>query len=81
MNILNTTLQDVKPCRLVEVYRRFGGIYYLHLQSRIVGQASSEQGDTSVNVYQTTRRHIIEDGPLHSHRSENLEPSLKNIRL
>jgi hypothetical protein len=30
---------DIMPCRPVKVTRRFGGIYRLHLQGRIVGQA------------------------------------------
>jgi hypothetical protein len=46
----------VPPCRLVEVYQRFGGLCCLH-----------HQGDeTLVNFYQTTRRYNPEDSNLQS---------------
>jgi hypothetical protein len=37
---------------------------------KIDGVRSSE---TSVNIYQTTRHHILEDSGLHIYRSENLK--------
>jgi hypothetical protein len=30
-----TAVTDVTQCSLVDMYRRVGGIYYLHLQGRI----------------------------------------------
>jgi hypothetical protein len=53
----------VAPCSLVEVYRRFIAL--------MVEAASTS--DTSVNVYQTTRRNIPEDSYLHTRRRENLK--------
>jgi hypothetical protein len=34
---------SVIPCSLIDVYRHFGGAYCLHLQVRIVSQASKKQ--------------------------------------
>jgi hypothetical protein len=57
-----TVFWDVAPCSMVEVYRRFTGVYCLH-----------HQGDeTSVYLYQTTRRNIPEDS-LHTRRHENMK--------
>jgi hypothetical protein len=67
----NAVFWDVAPCKSC-VNRLFGGTYRLHLQGRIIG----ERG-TSVNRWLQTksiRRHIPEDGILHSHRRENLKP-------
>jgi hypothetical protein len=36
MTINSTAFWRVTPCSLVEVYRRFGGTYYLHLHTRRV---------------------------------------------
>jgi hypothetical protein len=46
------------PCSQVEIYRRFRGAYYLHNQ---------------VGFYETTRRSIPEESPLHTRRRENLK--------
>jgi hypothetical protein len=63
---------DVAPCSLVQVYRRFRGVYYLHHQGdktslfthRLMVEAVSTS-ETSVNFYYTTLRNIPEDGLLH----------------
>jgi hypothetical protein len=39
----STIMLDVTPCSLVEVYRRFGRTYCLHLQNLKVSQASRKQ--------------------------------------
>jgi hypothetical protein len=51
---------NVTPCIRAEIHRRFGGIYYLHLQSRRVNEANNqrEAGDKKRNLYGTTRRSI-----------------------
>jgi hypothetical protein len=35
----NTVFSNMMPCSLIEVYRRFGGTYCLHLKSREVSRA------------------------------------------
>jgi hypothetical protein len=45
-------------CYLVDPARRFRGVYCLHHQA-------DESSETSVNIYQTTRRNIPEDSHLH----------------
>jgi hypothetical protein len=54
-----TVFWVVAPCRLVDVYRRFRGAYWLHQQS--------DRAETSVNFYQTTRRNNPEDSYLQNH--------------
>jgi hypothetical protein len=61
------------PCNLSEVYRLFGGIYYLHIQCLrvnllfiycllliVLKMVTAHSSETSVNFYQTTRRYITE---------------------
>jgi hypothetical protein len=59
---------------LVELYRRFRDVYCLHHQGDdhhdYGGNAFSE---TSVYLYETTRRHIIEGCRLHTRRREDLK--------
>jgi hypothetical protein len=38
----NAVLYDVTPYSVVYIYRRFGGMYCLHLQDRRVRQASNQ---------------------------------------
>jgi hypothetical protein len=54
---------------MIKVYRRFGETYCLNLQGRYKKYVSQKH----VNVYQTTRRHALEDSNLYSHRHENRE--------
>jgi hypothetical protein len=56
-------------CSLVEVYRRFRGACCLHHQGDEVASTS----ETSVNLYQTTRRNNPEESHLHTRRRENLK--------
>jgi hypothetical protein len=62
----------VAPCRLVEVYRRFGGDCCLHYQGKPLwrGYLSTllpfvaSTSETSVNFYQNTWRNKTEDSHL-----------------
>jgi hypothetical protein len=79
----NAVFWDVAPCRSC-VNRRFGGPYRLHLQGRKIRvqgtsvsrwlqkMETTRTSETSVHT-RSTRRHIPEDGILHSHRRENLK--------
>jgi hypothetical protein len=76
VSILKTTLTtvcDVTPCSLVEVYRRIGGTYCFSLQGGnktlagcLLGALSPLEMEavrcskTPVNFYRTTRRHMPE---------------------
>jgi hypothetical protein len=42
---------------------------------------AARTSETSVNFYQTTRRHNPEDSHLRTHRCENLKSHLENVRL
>jgi hypothetical protein len=64
-----TVFWDIAPCSLVEIYQRFGGAYFLHHQSDHAVSTS----ETSMNIYQTTRRNIREDSYLRIRRRENLK--------
>jgi hypothetical protein len=65
----NAIFWDVAPC-IYFVKRHSGGMYRLHLQG-IRNQEAIRSSETSVNkIY--SRRHIPEDGILHSHRRGNL---------
>jgi hypothetical protein len=76
----NAVFWDVAACRSC-MNRRFAGTYRLHLQGRKIRergtsvsrwlQPRSPSCKTSVHT-RSTRRHIPEDGILHSHRRENL---------
>jgi hypothetical protein len=63
---------DVTPCRPVEVYRRFRGSYFLHLQSmretssilngmNMLHLYAVRSTERLVDFYRTIRRHIQED--------------------
>jgi hypothetical protein len=70
----NAVFWDVPPCRSC-VNRRFGGTYRLHLQGSKIREPEtsvSRQQQTSVHT-RSTRRHIPEDGILHTHRRGNLK--------
>jgi hypothetical protein len=49
----------VAPCALVYFYQRFGVRYCLHDQ----GDEAVRTSETSINLYQRTRRYSPEDGP------------------
>jgi hypothetical protein len=55
-----TVFWDVVAWTLVKPDRRFKGLYYLHYQGEIVQAMSTSE--TSVNICETTRRNIPEDG-------------------
>jgi hypothetical protein len=38
-----TTFWDITPCSMMEVNRRFGGTYRLHIQDQGISQAGSKQ--------------------------------------
>jgi hypothetical protein len=61
----------IAPCSLVEVYRRFRGACCL-IALMLEAVSTSE---TSVNLYQTSRRNNPEDSYLHTRRRENLKSS------
>jgi hypothetical protein len=52
-----TTFSDVTPCSLVELGRRFRGMYFLHHQGALIVE-SVRNSETSVYFYETTLRHI-----------------------
>jgi hypothetical protein len=63
---------DVSICSLVELDRRFGRNYFIHLHGQRINQAKPEWPtlgpskwrqslETSVNSYQTTQNHNTED--------------------
>jgi hypothetical protein len=60
-----TIFSDVTPPFLTDVYRRFGGICDLHLQAAKYPSTLkieiTHSSQTLVNIYQDTRRHILED--------------------
>lgn len=53
------------PYSLVQIYRRFEGVYCLHLSH-----------ETLVSLHQTTRRHILEHSILHSPQQQKLRSLL-----
>jgi hypothetical protein len=80
----NAVFWDVAPCSFC-VNRRFWGTYCLHFQGRKIRERGTSvsswlqtelqaicSSETSVHG-RTTRRHILENGILHSHRRENLK--------
>jgi hypothetical protein len=42
-NMKTTVFWYMTPCSLIVVHRRFGGMYYVHSESRRVGQKSYKQ--------------------------------------
>jgi hypothetical protein len=72
-----TVFWDVAPCSLVEGYQRVRGPCCLHHQGReywliTLMMAVAGTFETSVNLYQTTRRNIPKDS-LHTRRCDNLK--------
>jgi hypothetical protein len=59
-----TVVWDVAPYILEDIGRRFRGAYCLHHQGT---------SETSVSIYETTRRNIPEDSDLHTRCCENLK--------
>jgi hypothetical protein len=51
----------VAPCRLVQVYQRFGGLYCLHHQGDHHLGESVQTSETSVILHQSTRRYNPEE--------------------
>jgi hypothetical protein len=70
-----TVLWDVAPCSLVDIYRRFRGVYCLHHQGDLMMEAVITS-ETSIIFYETTRRNIPEDGHLDTRRRENRKSHL-----
>jgi hypothetical protein len=58
---------NVAPCSLVDIDRRVRGVLMTNAVSC---------SETSVSIYQITRRNIPEDSNLHTHRRENLKSYL-----
>jgi hypothetical protein len=56
--VKNIAVWDVAPCNQVEIYRRFGRSADTLSTLKTERECSSEE---FVNVYQTARRHILED--------------------
>jgi hypothetical protein len=53
----STIFNDAVPSSVVEVYQCFGGMYYLHLHSQRVSQASSRlQAEFLWNIGKLPRR-------------------------
>jgi hypothetical protein len=76
----------VAACSLVEVYRRFRGACCFHHQDDMNAASiiramslivlmieAANTSETSVKIYQATRRNNPEDSHLHTHRRENLK--------
>jgi hypothetical protein len=53
-----TAFRDIASCSLVEVYRRFRGVYCLHYEG--------DRPKTSVNFYEKTRNNIPKDCHFHN---------------
>jgi hypothetical protein len=77
---------DITACGPLNVNRRFGGTYLLHVQDKppactLVSRCTyffdpEDRGDMfhrNVGSQPTTRRYILEDCALHNHRCENLK--------
>jgi hypothetical protein len=60
---------DVTPCRLVNSFC-LQGAYFLHLECWISLKALVRFAETSVAIYQSTRRNMPEHLNLHLHRCE-----------
>jgi hypothetical protein len=63
------------PCFLVEIDPRSRGAYCLHHQCTdiVLTMAAVSISETSVTLYQTTRRYDTEDSHLHTHCHEKLK--------
>jgi hypothetical protein len=66
----------VVPCSLVEVYQRFRGTYWATIALMMETASTFE---TSVNIYQTTRRNIPEESHLRARRCENLKSQAEQV--
>jgi hypothetical protein len=71
----STIFWDITPCSPLNVNRRFGGTYRLHLQGRRISKATNQRECrwqaskqawhlSSVDIQRTTRRYIQEDSTL-----------------
>jgi hypothetical protein len=58
-----SVFRDIPPCSLVEVGRRFGGVYSLH----------HHHPDTSVSPDETKRHSVTEDSHFNTRHRENLK--------
>jgi hypothetical protein len=63
-----TIFCDMAPCTYTQVDRRFRSAYCLNQTMEAVSAS-----DTSVNFYETKRRHIPEGCHIHARRRENLK--------
>jgi hypothetical protein len=76
----STIYWDMTPCSPLNVNRRFGATYRLHLQGRRISRARNQResrsqvdGSDMFEFQQTRQRYIPEDSTLHNHRCENLK--------
>jgi hypothetical protein len=66
--MMMTVFWVVEPCSLVEAYRRFSIACSFHHQGIIsLMMDAASTSETSVNIYQTTRRNNPEDSHLQIH--------------
>jgi hypothetical protein len=74
---------DVAPCSMAVIDRRFRGADCLHHRGPMIQAVEKSKAlmvelvnntETSVNFYQTTRRHILEISLLLTRRRETLKP-------
>jgi hypothetical protein len=80
-SLKNTLFWNVTTCRLIDVYRRFGGTYCLHRQvwrmshSSFLKREAVHYFEKSANFYENTQRHIAQGTVCHtrSHRFEYLK--------
>jgi hypothetical protein len=79
-----TILRDVKPCSSVNVHRRFGGTYCLHIEYRtaLAGCFDPEDGyKTTVRslseMRQCTWRHVPKDNNAHTYHCDSLKANTK----
>jgi hypothetical protein len=76
--------QEITPCSLVDIGRRYREAYCLHYQSDNVRLAiglimeALSSSETSVSIHQFTQCNIPEDNHLHIRRCENLKSHLIN---
>jgi hypothetical protein len=77
-NMKMTVFWDVAPCSLVEINRRFGDAY-CHIIVLMMEAVSTSE--TSVKLYQTTRRNISEDSLHHQGDDEVVSTSERSSFL
>jgi hypothetical protein len=83
IKLKSTISWDRTLCSPLNVNRRFGGTYRLHLRGRRIGLARNQresrwQAETSVDFQRTTWRYIPEDSTLHNHHCENLKSYIQH---